>query len=163
MNLIRFPKQGKKRGPLVDTNNHNHITRWAQERLSLNHSNQPYTNWELLTTCQIWVLCNTYYDKLKSYNGITKSTLKRYLSKVCPPLQYRNAQHASQTLKKEEVPRSNVLEIIKMSVQKIKVGRPTYLNSYKESLVVASAEIEGAHGFPIDVNKLGAELQFFIK
>ena len=40
----------QEKEPLVDTNNQNHITRWAQERLGLNHSNQPYTNWEMLTT-----------------------------------------------------------------------------------------------------------------
>ena len=56
-----------------------------------------------------------------------------------------------------------MLEIINMSVQKIKIGRPTYLNSDKEALVVASAEIEGAHGMPVDVNKLGSELQLIIK
>ena len=58
---------------------------------------------------------------------------------------------------------SKVLEIVKMSVQKVKVGRPTYLNSYREALVVSSAEIEGAHGLPIDVNKLGPELKFVIQ
>ena len=59
--------------------------------------------------------------------------------------------------------RSKVLEIIKISVQKIKVGRPTYLNRDEEALVVASAEIEGAHGLPIDVSTLGEELQLVIK
>ena len=66
-------------------------------------------------------------------------------------------------LKKGEVLRSKVLETIKMSVNRIKVGRPTYLNSDEEALVVASAEIKGAHGFSIDVNTLGGELQFVIK
>ena len=55
-----------------------------------------------------------------------------------------------------------MLEIIKMSVQKIKVGIPTYLNSDEEALVFASADIECAHGFPIDVNTLGDELKIFI-
>ena len=50
-----------------------------------------------------------------------------------------------------------------MSVQRIKFGRPTYLNSDEESLVVASVDIEGARGLPIYVNTLGAELQCFIK
>ena len=54
------------------------------------------------------------------------------------------------------MPRSKVLEIIKMSVEKFKVGRPTNLNSDEEALVVASEEIEGAHGLPIAVNTLGA-------
>ena len=44
-------------------------------------------------------------------------------------------------LKKGEVLRSKVLEIIKISVQKIKVGRPTYFNSDEEELLVALAEI----------------------
>ena len=45
----------------------------------------------------------------------------------------------------------------------IKVGKLTYLNSVEEALVVASAEIEGAHGLTIDVNTLGVKLQLVIK
>ena len=52
--------------PLVDTNNQHQITRWAQERLGLNHDNQTYTDWELLTACNIRVLSNTYYAHLTS-------------------------------------------------------------------------------------------------
>ena len=59
--------------------------------------------------------------------------------------------------------RSKVLETIKMTVNKIKNGIPTYLNPDEEALVVAPAEIEGAHGLPIDVNTLGSELQLVIK
>ena len=47
-----------------------------------------------------------------------------------------------------------MLEIINMYVQKVRFGRPTYLNSNEESLVVVSTEIEGDHGMTIDVNKL---------
>ena len=50
-----------------------------------------------------------------------------------------------------------------MSVQKNKSGIPTYLNSDEEALMVALTEIEGANRLPIDVNTLGAELNFFIK
>ena len=66
-------------------------------------------------------------------------------------------------MKREEVSKSKVLEIIKTSVQKIKVGRPTYLNSYEEALVFVLADIEGDHGVHIGVNKLGSELQLIIK
>ena len=68
-------RQEKK--PLVDTNNQNQITRWAQEQLDVNHSNQPYTNWGLLTACQIRVLSNTSYDQLKSEYGISKIRTSR--------------------------------------------------------------------------------------
>ena len=148
---------------MVDTNNQNQITRWSQERLSLNHSNQAYIDWDMLTAFQNRVLSNTSYAQLKSEYGIPNSILKRYLAKFCPPLQCRNAQHLHQLLKKGEVSRSKVLEIIKISVQKIKVGRPTYLNRDEEALVVASAEIEGAHGLPFDVSTLGEDLQLVIK
>ena len=66
-------------------------------------------------------------------------------------------------LKRGEVSRSKVLDIIKISVKNFKIGRRTYPNTYEEALVVASAEIEGVHGLPIDVNALVAELQLFIK
>ena len=66
-------------------------------------------------------------------------------------------------LKKGEVLRSKVLEMIKQSVQRNKIGRPTYLNSDEYVLVVASAEIEGAHGLPIAVNTFGVELQLVIR
>ena len=112
----QFYKTRQEKKPLMDTNNHNQNTRWSQELLGWNHSKQPYTNWELLTACQIRVLCNIYKDQLKSEYGIPKSTLKRSPAKVCPPLQWRNAQHIHQMLKKGEVLRSKVLEIIKMSI-----------------------------------------------
>ena len=93
----------QEKEPLVDTNNQNHITGWAQEQIGLNYSNQTYTDWELLTACKIQVLCNTSYDQLKSVYVIPKSTNKRYLEKVCPPLQCRNVQHVHRMLKKGEV------------------------------------------------------------
>ena len=99
----------QEKEPLVDTNNHNQNTRWSQEQLGLNHGNHPCTDWELLTACHIRVLCNTSYAQLKSYSGILKSTLKRYLAKVCPPLQCRNEQRILQILKKGYVFRSKVL------------------------------------------------------
>ena len=140
----------------MDTNNQHQITRWAQEQLGLNHRYQKYTDWELLTACKLRVLSNTYYAHLTSEYKILHSTLKPYLAKICQPLQCRNAQHVHEKVKKGEVLRSKVLETIKMTVHKIKNGRPTYLNSDEEALVVASSEIEGAHGLPIDVNTLGA-------
>ena len=82
---------------------------------------QTYTDWELMTACQIRVLSNAYYDKLKSDYGIPKSTLKHHVEKICPQLQCINEQHVHQMLKGGEVPISKVLEIIKMYVQKLKL------------------------------------------
>ena len=146
----------------MDTNNQHQITRWAQTELGLNQRNQTYTEWELSTACKHRVLTNTSYAHLTSEYGIPNSTFKMYLAKICEPLKCRDAQHVHEKLKKGEVLKSTVLATIKMSVHKTKKGRPTYLNSDEEALVVASAEIEGAHGLPIDVRTLGAELQVVI-
>ena len=154
----QLSRTNQEKEPLVDANNQNQITKWAQERLGLNHGNQPYINWEHLTACKIRVLCNISYAHLKSEYDITKSTMKRYLEKFCPPIQFRNKQHLHQMLKKGEVSRSKMLESIKMYVQNIKAGRPNYLNSDEEDLLVVLAEIEGANGLRIDANTLGAEL-----
>ena len=124
---------------LVDTNNQHQITRWAQKQLGLNHRYQTYTEWDLSTACKLRVLTNTSYAHLTSEYGITHSTLKRYLEKICRPLQCRNAQHVHEKLKKGEALISKVLETINMTVHKIKNGRPTYLNPDEEALVVASA------------------------
>ena len=72
-------------------------------------------------------------------------------------------QHVHQLLKIGEVSISKVLEIINISVQNIKAGRPTYLNAYVEALVIELSEIEGANGILIDINTLGYELQLVIK
>ena len=44
-----------------------------------------------------------------------------------------------------------------------KIGRPTYLNNDKESLIVAASEIEGGHDLPLDSNYLLENLQRVIK
>ena len=90
-----------------------------------------------MTACQIRILLHASYDELKYEYGIPNTTLKLYITKTCQQLWCRNAQHIHQMLKRGEVLRSKVLEIINMSVQKIKVGWPTYLNSDEEALMVA--------------------------
>ena len=67
-------RQEKKH--MVETNNHNQITRWSQERLGLNHGNHTYTDWELLNACKIRVLLNTSYAQLKYEYSILNSTMK---------------------------------------------------------------------------------------
>ena len=52
-------------------------------------------------------------------------------------------------MKKREVSRSKFREVIQISVKTNKVGRPTYLILYEETLVVTAAYIEGYHGLPI--------------
>ena len=149
MNIIRFPEQVKKKEPLVDTNNQNQITRWSQEWLDLNHSNQLYTDWEILTACQIRVLSNKSCYQLKPEYGIPRSTLKRYLAKICPPLQCRNAQHIHQMLNRGEVLRSKVSEIIKISVQKLILEDQLTLIQTREHWWLRWQKYKDIIGFPL--------------
>ena len=50
-----------------------------------------------------------------------------------------------------------------MSVLDQKVGRPPYLITYEDAFLVAAAEIEGDHGFPIDTDTIPAELQCVVE
>ena len=70
-NLFRT-RQEKE--PLVETSNQNHITRWAQEQLGLNHGNHTYTDWEMLTACKIQGTCRIHI--MLSWNKITEFTIQ---------------------------------------------------------------------------------------
>ena len=54
-------------------------------------------------------------------------------------------------------------EIVKLAVQMKKPGRPTYLNGYEESLVIASANIEGVHDLPFGFRGVAMQLQNNVK
>ena len=54
-------------------------------------------------------------------------------------------------------------ETVKLTVQMKKNARPTYLDEDKESLVIASAEIEGGHGLTFYCNSLSEKFQEFSK
>ena len=88
--------------------------------------------------------------------------MKSHLRKICFPLQCINMRKLQQRMKKREVSRSKFREVIQISVKTNKVGRPTYLSLDEELLVVAAAEIEGAHGLPVDTATISAELQSIV-
>ena len=49
-----------------------------------------------------------------------------------------------------EISPGKVREIVNLTVRMKKSGQPTFLDEHKESLVIASANIEGDHGLPFD-------------
>ena len=53
--------------------------------------------------------------------------------------------------------------MIQPSVKKTTVVRPTYLSPYEESFVVATEEIEVAHGLPIDTALMAYELKIVVE
>ena len=52
-----------------------------------------------------------------------------------------------------------VIWVIANKVFKKKIGNKTYLLKYKEAYIVATSEIDGAHGLPRDIVTFTKELQ----
>ena len=103
-----------------------------------------------------------YPVSLKEY-GVPKSSLTIYLRKIYLLPQSRNLNDFQNIFEVGGISRYKFREIGKLSVNMNKSGRRTYLNEDKESLVVASAEIEGIHGLPFDCPSVAGQLQNFVK
>ena len=56
----------KEKKPLLETIKQTQITRQAKDRLSVNHGNKLYTDWELMNACEVRVLLNVSYKYMKS-------------------------------------------------------------------------------------------------
>ena len=80
--------------------------------------------------------------------GVPNSSLNRDLLNIYPLLQCGNLAHIQKRVEVGEISPGKVREIVKLKVQMKENCRPTYLNEDGESLVIASAEIEGGHGLP---------------
>ena len=61
-------------------------------------------------------------------------------------------------MKTGEVSRSNLREVLQISVKMNKVGRPTYLSPDEDSLVVEAIEIESSHELTVNTATISAEL-----
>ena len=114
-----------------------------------------------MTAC-VGVLINESYAEMKPKYGIPRSTITCHLRKICLPLQCRNMRQLQQRMKTGEVSRSKLIEVLQLSAKNNKVGRPNYLSLDEESLVVVAADIEGAHGLPINTFSISYELQFVL-
>ena len=78
-------------------------------------------------------------------------------------LQSRNLNDLQKRVEVGGISRGNVRGIGNITVQIKKSGQQTYLNEDKESLVVASANIEGIHGPPLYFRGVAKQLQNLFK
>ena len=93
---------------MVESINQIQITSLSKARLYMEHGNQPYTYWELMTACGVRVFLNASYEDLKSDYSIIMSTMEIHLKKICPPLQCRNMRHLHKMINIGEVQGSNL-------------------------------------------------------
>jgi hypothetical protein len=83
---------------------------------------------------------------LKEY-GISRNTLSRLEQTILKKLQKSTVKEARASYKKKEITDKLLVSFVK-SIERPKVGRPTYLTADEEALIVASAEMKGAHSAP---------------
>ena len=126
---------------LIETINQIQITRWSQYRLYVQHVNKLYTEWELMTLCVARVLMNESYEEMKSKYRIPRSTMIGHLINIRLPLQCRNMIKLQKRMKKGELSRSTLREVLQLSIKMNKLVIPTYLSQYEEALVFAEEDI----------------------
>ena len=81
---------------------------------------------------------------------VPKSSFNIDILKIYLLLQSRNLAHLQKRVEIGGISPGKVKEIVKLTVQMKKVVRKNYLNEYKESLVIVSADIEDGHDIPFD-------------
>ena len=84
---------------------------------------------------------NKSYKDMKAKYCIPRSTTKIHQRKNCHPLECRNTRKFQKMMKKGEVPKSKLIEVLQISVKNHKLGIPTYLSLYEEKLLVEASEI----------------------
>ena len=95
--------------------------------------------------------------------GFPGSYFTRALWNIYPLLQSRNIKQLQNIFEVGEILWVKVREIVNLTVQINKSGGRTYLNEDEESLVVASAKIEGGNGIPLYCCGVSQKLQNFSK
>ena len=79
-----------------------------------------------------------------------KSSLTRSLQNIYPLPQIRNIYHIQKRIEVGGISTGKAIEILKLPVRTNKSGCQTYTNEDKESLEMASDEIECGRGLPLD-------------
>ena len=152
-----------KQKNLVENSNQNHIFLWSSAHIPCFLDHKSYTEWELQSACITRILLKYTYPVIFREYGVPKSSLTRDLRKIYPPLQINNINDQKNRFEIRGISWYKVGEIVKCTVQMNKSGQRTYLNEYEDSLVVASANIEGGRGLPLEWRGIEQQLQNVVK
>ena len=151
--------QEQRGTPLVETYNKQLIFKWVINNLNLPLvQGQVYTEWEISAACERIILIKSSYSYIIEEFGVPKSTICCTLNVILPPLKFSSLKHIWDLIEVGKITKKIVREVIVKTVVKNKNGK-TYLLKYKEAYIVATSEINGAHGLPRYIARLSNNIQ----
>ena len=148
---------------LIESHTRAQITRLIGNSLNCSSLAATYTTWELEQT-----MMARFFDAGKSHSvllhhyGVPERTLRQWVKKVLDKLGCKTLREVQCKIRDRGVRREDVKNEIRTVIENKKCGRPTQLTRDEEALMVAKAELEGVHGFPVAHKELGHRLNDLI-
>ena len=146
---------------MVENSNQHHISWCVCAHIRFQIEYQLYTELEFQSACIARILLKTVHPVILQEYGVPKSSLTRVIRKIYPLLQSRNLDHQQKRVEVGAISLGKVISVVKLIVLMKKEGQQTYLNEDEDSLVIASANIEGGHGLTLDCTGLSHEDKAF--
>ena len=144
--------------PLVESSNSRQLYRWASDyaRVNKNKNKLAYTEEELSQAVFNLLSGDAKTSKDATRDlGIPRRSLHRSVASTLLILQLPSFKVCQKMVKQKKISREKIRTVVD-NRNKTVMGRPTHLNRDEEALVVAVAEIKGAHSLP-QTRKLLAE------
>ena len=145
--------------PLVENGNQQQIYRRVRKHLFLPSGRGHYTDWELCQSVEERILLKSSCAANQDTFAVPKTSLQRYLHVIFPPLKCSMLKHLWYLVSLGEISNKTVRKTITEKISKQELGHKSYLFRDEEAYIVATTEIEGAHGLPRDTTTFSDELQ----
>ena len=149
---------------LVESHERAQITRLIGEYLNCLELAQTYTDWELQCTihARFFETGRSIGDLVQTY-GVPIRTIFCHVKKVLKNLGGTTLKEMQRRIRDRDVIREEVKQAIEGLLITKKRGRPTQLTRDEEALMVAKAELEAVHGFPVNRRELGHRLNDLVR
>ena len=144
---------------LIESVERAQITRLIGNYLSCAKLASAYTDWELHRAihARFFGTGRSIRDLVETY-GIPERTISRHVRKIVKRLKFTTLKELQCGMRDGGVSRERIKETIQDLLSTKKRGRPTLLTRDEEALMVAKAELEAVHGFPVNRRELGHRL-----
>ena len=116
-------------------------------------------DWELRQSVEERILLKSSCAAIQDNFGVPKSSLQRYLNILFPSLKCSSLKHLWYLMRLGKIRNKTVRKTITEKIVRFEVGHETHLLKDEEAYIVATTEIEGAHGLPRNTFTISDELQ----
>ena len=116
-------------------------------------------DWDLCQSVEEIILLNYICAVIQENCGVPNNSIQSYLNVIFPTLKGSSAKHLWYLVSLCEISNKTIRHGITENIVKQKLGHKSYLLKDEEAYIVATTEIEGAHGFPRDTTTISDEIQ----